>query len=101
MPAKCGAGMRAEAEKVIVQVPWSQRPHGPLECMRGFSWPHGLSHLSPRWKCNLYYFRTNYSLVIILALIAALRQSLAGLVAVLLATLGSLSLNNTFCATIK
>ncbi|KAK9825812.1 hypothetical protein WJX74_009635 [Apatococcus lobatus] len=82
----------------LQEVQWNEWPHNPAECFRSLILPRASwSDLSPRLKCNLYHFRTNYGLSLLLAQLIALRQSPTALTAVLMWSFGTLCLNNTFC----
>ncbi|KAK9868558.1 hypothetical protein WJX84_009702 [Apatococcus fuscideae] len=85
----------------LQEVQWNHLPPGPGDCFRSFSLPTSLRGLSPRLKCNLYYYRSTYALILCCALLIWLRRSPPGLAAALLGFLGSLCLNNTFCSTLN
>merc|ERR1719158_2248661 len=65
----------------LQEVEWRAKPRPVSEFLRlssgGFSAPGSRKKLSARVKCNAYYYRTNYALVLLAALaLAAWRNPL-------------------------
>ncbi|CAH2054063.1 unnamed protein product [Thlaspi arvense] len=90
------------AEDVIEalrEVEWSTRPRSLAEFFSRFAFPRSFSKWMSRLKCNLYYYRTNYFILLILVLgLALITRPLAILGAALLA-LSLAFLNDSFAAT--
>ncbi|KAJ0979562.1 hypothetical protein J5N97_015036 [Dioscorea zingiberensis] len=81
------------------EVDWSSPPRPVSEFFSRFTVPRSYSKWTSRIKCNLYYYRTNYFILIILILgIAFLRRPLA-IVSALLTGLSILFLNDSFAVT--
>ena len=57
--------------------------------------------LVPRIKCNLYYFRANYLLLLLLAFCGAFVRNRWALLALAVCTLGGLCLNDTFATSLR
>ncbi|PQM35374.1 PRA1 family protein A1 [Prunus yedoensis var. nudiflora] len=81
------------------EVDWSSPPRPLSEFFSKFTVPRSSSKWNSRLKCNLYYYRTNYFLLIIFVLgLAFLRRPLA-IVAALLTALSIAILNDSFAGT--
>ena len=84
-----------------LQVEWSQPPQLPREFFGKFSLPGSQRKLETRLKCNTYYYRANYLLILVAALLVAFLRNPWALLAILAASLGSLCLNNTFAVSLR
>ncbi|KAM2625208.1 PRA1 family protein A1-like [Malus sylvestris] len=81
------------------EVDWSSPPRPFSEFFSRFTVPRSSSKWNSRLKCNLYYYRTNYFLLIVLVLgLAFLRRPLA-LIAAVLTALSIAFLNDSFAGT--
>ncbi|KAL6146068.1 hypothetical protein ACLB2K_056751 [Fragaria x ananassa] len=81
------------------EVDWSSPPRPFSEFFSRFTVPRSSSKWNSRLKCNLYYYRTNYFLLIVLILgLAFLTRPLA-IVAAFLTALSIAFLNDSFAGT--
>ncbi|XP_038719150.1 PRA1 family protein A1-like isoform X2 [Tripterygium wilfordii] len=81
------------------EVDWSSPPRPLSEFLSRFTVPRSSATWNSRLKCNLYYYRTNYFIMIILILgLGFLRRPLA-IVAALLTALSIAFLNDSFAGT--
>ncbi|KAI3439530.1 PRA1 family protein [Psidium guajava] len=81
------------------EVDWSLPPRPLPEFFSRFTVPRSHAKWSSRLKCNLYYYRTNYFIMIVVILaLGFLRRPLA-IVAALLTTLSIAFLNDSFAGT--
>lgn len=81
------------------EVDWSLPPRPLPEFFSRFTVPRSYAKWSSRLKCNLYYYRTNYFIMIVVILaLGFLRRPLA-IVAALLTTLSIAFLNDSFAGT--
>eukprot|EP00262_Sarcandra_glabra_P007257 TRINITY_DN1993_c4_g1_i2.p1 TRINITY_DN1993_c4_g1~~TRINITY_DN1993_c4_g1_i2.p1 ORF type:complete len:210 (+),score=0.94 TRINITY_DN1993_c4_g1_i2:219-848(+) len=81
------------------EVDWSSPPRPLTEFFSRFTIPRSSSKWNSRLKCNLYYYRTNYFLMIIFILgLGFLRKPLA-IVATVLTGLSLAFLNDSFAVT--
>ncbi|KAF8397382.1 hypothetical protein HHK36_016295 [Tetracentron sinense] len=81
------------------EVDWSSPPRPLNEFFSRFTIPRSLSKWNSRLKCNLYYYRTNYFIMIIFILgLGFIRRPLA-IVAAVLTALSIAILNDSFAAT--
>ncbi|KAH7672806.1 Prenylated rab acceptor PRA1 protein [Dioscorea alata] len=81
------------------EVDWSSPPRPVSEFFSRFTVPRSYSKWNSRFKCNLYYYRTNYFILIVFILgMAFLRRPLA-IVAALLTGLSIAFLNDSFAVT--
>ncbi|KAI3474133.1 hypothetical protein Pfo_028921 [Paulownia fortunei] len=85
--------------EALREVDWSSPPRPFSECFSRFTLPRSYSKWSSRLKCNLYYYRTNYFIMIVFILgMGFLRRPLA-IVAALTTTLCIAFLNDSFAGT--
>ena len=83
----------------LQEVEWSAPPRPLAEFFARFTVPRSFSKWSSRAKCNVYYYRTNYFILLTLILgIGFLRNPLA-LMASLLAGFTIACLNDSFAVT--
>lgn len=82
------------------QVDWLA-PRPVWEFLTKFSIPKNQSKWTSRLKCNAYYYRTNYLLLLVLALVAAFLRQPLSLLAAALSITGLLSFNDPFAVSIK
>ncbi|XP_057980302.1 PRA1 family protein A1-like [Malania oleifera] len=81
------------------EVDWSSPPRPLNEFFSRFTLPRSSSKWNSRLKCNLYYYRTNYFILIVFILgIGFIRKPLA-IVATSLTALSIAFLNDSFAAT--
>ncbi|KAF8006316.1 hypothetical protein BT93_K0572 [Corymbia citriodora subsp. variegata] len=81
------------------EVDWSLPPRPLPEFFSRFTLPRSYARWSSRLKCNLYYYRTNYFIMIVVILaLGFLRRPLA-IVAALLTTFSIAILNDSFAGT--
>ncbi|KAL1539491.1 PRA1 protein A1 [Salvia divinorum] len=85
--------------EALREVDWSSPPRPFSEFFSRFTVPRSHAKWSSRLKCNLYYYRTNYFLMIIFILgMGFLRRPLA-IVAALTTAMSIAFLNDSFAAT--
>ncbi|CAK9151436.1 unnamed protein product [Ilex paraguariensis] len=85
--------------EALREVDWSSPPRPLSEFFSRFTVPRSYSKWDSRLKCNLYYYRTNYFILIVFILgMAFLRRPLA-IVAALLTALSITFLNDSFAGT--
>lgn len=85
--------------EALREVDWSSPPRPISEFFSRFTVPRSYAKWNSRLKCNLYYYRTNYFLMIVFILgIGFLRRPLA-IVAALLTALSIAFLNDSFSGT--
>ncbi|CAA6656781.1 unnamed protein product [Spirodela intermedia] len=81
------------------EVDWSSPPRPVSEFFHRFTFPRSLAKWDSRVKCNLYYYRTNYFIMIVFILgIGFLRKPLA-IIAAILTGLSIAFLNDSFAVT--
>merc|ERR1712054_498077 len=85
-----------ELVSALREVDWKQRPRSAAEFFTRFTPPKSTSRLQSRVKCNVYYYRTNYIMILLLSLIIAFARNPIGLVAIILMCFSILILNNKF-----
>ncbi|KAJ6726996.1 PRA1 PROTEIN [Salix purpurea] len=83
----------------LKEVDWTSPPRPANEFFSKFVIPRSYSKWSSRLKCNLYYYRTNYFILILLVLgVACILRPLA-ILATALSALSIAFLNDSFAAT--
>lgn len=83
------------------EVDWTSPPRPLAEFFAKFSVPRSIAKWESRSKCNLYYYRTNYFILLaVIVEIAFLRNPLA-LFAVIMAALCVACLNDSFALTVN
>ncbi|KAL1196977.1 PRA1 family protein A2 [Cardamine amara subsp. amara] len=90
------------AEDVIEalrEVEWSTPPRSFGEFFSRFAFPRSFSKWKSRLKCNLYYYRTNYFILVIFVLGVALITRPLAIVGAALTALSIAFLNDSFAAT--
>ncbi|XP_023641213.1 uncharacterized protein LOC17891438 isoform X1 [Capsella rubella] len=90
------------AEDVIEalrEVEWSTRPRSLAEFFSRFAFPRSFSKWMSRLKCNLYYYRTNYFILLIFVLGLALITRPLAILGAALTALSLAFLNDSFAAT--
>ncbi|GAQ85810.1 Vesicle transport protein [Klebsormidium nitens] len=81
----------------LQEVDWTTRPRPLNEFFSKFSTPRNLQgKLTSRLKCNAYYYRTNYFLLVLLTLALAFARNPAALIAVAVAGFSAMCLNDSF-----
>ncbi|KAL5717251.1 PRA1 protein A1 [Ranunculus cassubicifolius] len=81
------------------EVDWSSPPRPLAEFFSRFTIPRSYSKWTSRLKCNLYYYRTNYFLMIILVLLLGFIRRPLAIVAAVLTGLSIAFLNDSFAVT--
>lgn len=76
-------------------------PRSPKEFFGKFTGLPDQDKVVPRIKCNLYYYRTNYLLLVLLAFCGAFLRNIGALVAIGICALGCLCLNDTFATSLR
>lgn len=84
-----------------MQVDWSVPPRPFGEFFGKFTGLPDQGKLLPRVKCNLYYYRTNYLILVVLAFCGAFLRSLGALLAIAVCLLGAMCLNDSFATGIR
>ncbi|XP_047309241.1 PRA1 family protein A1-like [Impatiens glandulifera] len=85
--------------EALREVDWSSPPRPVSEFFSRFTFPRSYSKWNSRLKCNLYYYRTNYFIMIVCILgLGFLRRPLAIIAAALMA-LSIAILNDSFAGT--
>ncbi|CAN6991859.1 unnamed protein product [Brassica oleracea var. botrytis] len=90
------------AEDVIEalrEVEWSTPPRSFGEFFSRFAFPRSFSKWKSRLKCNLYYYRTNYFILVIFVLGLALITRPLAIVGAAFTALSIAFLNDSFAAT--
>lgn len=83
------------------EVDWTSPPRPLAEFFAKFSVPRSIAKWESRTKCNLYYYRTNYFILLaVIVEIAFLRNPLA-LFAVIMAALCVACLNDSFALSVN
>ena len=72
-----------------------------VQFVTGFAAPQPGAKWQGRVKCNLYNYRTNYSLALAAVLVAAFYRHLLSLPALALCGAGCLCLNDTFATSVR
>ncbi|KAI9079596.1 hypothetical protein K1719_038423 [Acacia pycnantha] len=80
------------------EVDWSSPPRPLYEFFSRFTVPKSYSRWNSRLKCNLYYYRTNYFILIVSVLILGFLWRPIAIVAALLTALSLAFLNDSFAA---
>ena len=62
-----GTVSNAELLSALREVDWKQRPRSAAEFFTRFTPPKSSSRLASRVKCNVYYYRTNYVRISVVA----------------------------------
>jgi hypothetical protein len=82
-------------------VDWTVPPRPLKEFLGRFTGLPDQDKLLPRIKCNLYYYRTNYLLLVVVAFCGAFLRNPGALLAIALCLLGGLCLNDSFATSIR
>lgn len=90
--------MRARAP---AQVDWLVPPRPVWEFVSKFSIPKNQSKWASRLKCNTYYYRTNYLVLLSTALLLALLRRPLGLAAAVLGVAALMAFNDPFATSLK
>ena len=85
----------------LVQVDWSQPPRPASDFFSRFSFPSTTQKLQQRLKCNVYYYRSNYALVVLVSFIIAFIRRPTALLSILAFGFGALCLNDTFATMLR
>ncbi|XP_010558105.1 PREDICTED: PRA1 family protein A2 isoform X2 [Tarenaya hassleriana] len=84
--------------EALREVEWSTPPRPLGEFFSRFAFPRSFSKLTSRLKCNLYYYRTNYFILVIFVLGLALITRPVAIIGAALTALGIAFLNDSFAA---
>ncbi|KAJ3703348.1 hypothetical protein LUZ61_007053 [Rhynchospora tenuis] len=82
--------------EALREVDWSAPPRPISEFFSRFTTPKSLSKWESRLKCNLYYYRTNYFIIIVFILGMGFLRKPVAILAALLTGLGIALLNDSF-----
>ncbi|XP_022842151.1 PRA1 family protein A1-like isoform X1 [Olea europaea var. sylvestris] len=88
--------------EALREVDWSSPPRPIAEFFSRFTIPRSYSKWNSRLKCNLYYYRTNYFIMIVFILVSGvgfIRKPLS-IVAAILTALSIAFLNDSFAGTV-
>ena len=83
------------------QVDWKTPPRPFSEFLSRFSFPKTQQKLQQRFKCNVYYFRSNYAVIVLVSCIVALVRRPLGLMGIFGLGFGLLCLNDTFASMLR
>eukprot|EP00879_Flechtneria_rotunda_P025147 GHRR01026707.1.p1 GENE.GHRR01026707.1~~GHRR01026707.1.p1 ORF type:complete len:204 (+),score=30.88 GHRR01026707.1:260-871(+) len=89
-----------ELVDALREVDWNA-PRPVWEFLSKFSVPKNQSKWTSRLKCNVYYYRTNYLMVLACALIVAFLKRPLSLLAAALSLIGLLSFNDSFASSLN
>mmetsp|Transcript_13733 Transcript_13733/g.23230 ORF Transcript_13733/g.23230 Transcript_13733/m.23230 type:complete len:212 (-) Transcript_13733:315-950(-) len=78
------------------EVEWKAPPRSPKEFFAKFTPPKTAAKWQSRLKCNIYYYRTNYVILLVLALLFAFYRSPMALLSIALLCFAMLCTNDTF-----
>jgi membrane-bound metal-dependent hydrolase YbcI (DUF457 family) len=90
-----------ELVDALKEVEWTTPPRPLLEFFQKFTTPKTRAKWNARLKCNFYYYRTNYFILLTLPLVIALLRRPLGLIAVIFAALSIGCLNDSFAAAVS
>jgi hypothetical protein len=82
-------------------VDWAAPPRAPKEFFAKFTPPKTAAKWTSRLKCNVYFYRTNYFIILGLVLTAAFVRNPAALLAVALLCFDLLLFNDTFATSVR
>ncbi|BDA48854.1 PRA1 family protein A1 [Coccomyxa sp. Obi] len=85
----------------LQEVDWTTPPRSPKEFFGKFTGLPDQDKLVPRIKCNLYYYRTNYLLLVLLAFCGAFLRNIGALIAIGMCAFGCFCLNDTFATSLS
>lgn len=85
----------------VAQVDWKTPPRPLSEFFSRFSFPKTQQKLQQRLKCNVYYYRSNYAVIVLVSCIVALLRRPLGLLGILGLGFGLLCLNDTFATMLR
>ncbi|KAL3131240.1 hypothetical protein ABBQ38_000537 [Trebouxia sp. C0009 RCD-2024] len=80
----------------LKEVDWKTPPRPLSEFFSRFSLPKTQQKLQQRFKCNVYYYRSNYAVIVLVSCIVALVRRPTALLGILGLGSGLLCLNDTF-----
>lgn len=103
LPRLCNSDLRRFADPGMVsfKVDWTTPPRPPQEFFDKLTGLPDQDKLVPRMKCNLYYYRTNYLLLLLLTFSGAFLRNIGALVAIAVCALGCFCLNDTFATSLR
>ncbi|KAK1354670.1 hypothetical protein POM88_047926 [Heracleum sosnowskyi] len=85
--------------EALREVDWSSPPRPINEFFSRFTIPRSYAKWSSRLKCNLYYYRTNYFIMVVLILGMGFLRRPVAILAALLTSLTIALLNDSFAGT--
>ena len=85
----------------VLQVDWTEPPRPVGEFFAHFSQPQSQQNIQARLKCNVYYYRTNYAILLLVVLAFTFLRNLSALIAIVTCALGLLCLNDTFATSLR
>jgi hypothetical protein len=89
------------ATSLPLQVDWAAPPRAPKEFFAKFTPPKTAAKWTSRLKCNVYFYRTNYFIILGIVLTAAFVRNPAALLAVALLCFDLLLFNDTFATSVR
>ncbi|KAJ7529732.1 hypothetical protein O6H91_15G063400 [Diphasiastrum complanatum] len=90
-----------ELVDALKEVEWSMPPRPLAEFFAKFTIPKSRAKWNSRFKCNLYYYRTNYFILVTLILVIGFIRNPLALIAVSLAGLSVACLNDSFAVAVS
>ncbi|GAB2235631.1 hypothetical protein Droror1_Dr00026062 [Drosera rotundifolia] len=81
------------------EVEWSSPPRPLSEFFSRFTLPRSYAKWNSRLKCNLYYYRTNYFIMLVIILGLAFLRKPPAIIAALMTALSVAFLNDSFAGT--
>ena len=91
----------AWAPLLLPQVEWNSPPRPVSEFFAKFTAPKNQSRWSSRVKCNIYYYRTNYVIIMLMGLAAAFIRNPLALLGLCNACVAGLLLNDSFARSFR
>ena len=86
---------------MVAQVDWKTPPRPLSEFLSRFSFPKTQQKLQQRFKCNVYHYRSNYAVIVLVSYVIALIRRPTALLGILGLGFGVLCLNDTFATMLR
>mmetsp|Transcript_25793 Transcript_25793/g.48939 ORF Transcript_25793/g.48939 Transcript_25793/m.48939 type:complete len:213 (+) Transcript_25793:237-875(+) len=90
-----------ELLEALREVEWAVPPRSPKEFFAKFTPPRSASRWTSRLKCNVYFYRTNYAILLALVLAVAFFRNPLALVALSLLGFTVMCLNDPFATSVS
>lgn len=78
------------------QIDWKARPRPLVEMVRNFTLPRSSKKLKSRLKCNVYYYRANYFLLVVFSYLLSFYRNPGSLAALAVGVVALLCVNDNF-----